>query len=457
MANGWRGATAVALYDANARRVTGIKVTSPGCNYTEGNVKVEIDGGRFANNTAFDNSTIELTGEEQVAGGLLKRGAGVLIVPEANLPDGLPLTLEGGTLDLQGRTYHTSCLTLAGGRYTNGKIVADKVVSTANAFLPTGVLAESGTIDVQDGTLTIDTVGAGLMMTLVQCADADGVCAVMNGETTIGWTDAACVYDFNRANSTANWGANQVLAYKGYIWNRGTSDVTWTFAEHFDDGACVIIDNETVLGYDEGWNQVKLGQATLTPGAHTFEVRFSQLGGGAGPANQSNHPEWPAYTLAFGINYTGSQSYDVTLYDHLTDISSGEVFTLSNDSASFAADGLTVESGAGVTFNGAAQTLTYGKDLAFDAADLIAGTGTMTFVNATVAFKTGTTVTIADFEDLCQDDKVNEYILVEADGGFTGLENLTFANPAPKGWKYAVKNGKKLVLQRNVGFEIIIL
>lgn len=450
------GATAVALYDANTRRVTGIKVTSPGCNYTEGNVKVEIDGGRFANNTAFDNSTIELTGEEQVAGGLLKRGAGVLIVPEANLPDGLPLTLEGGTLDLQGRTYHTSCLTLAGGRYTNGKIVADKVVSTATAFLPTGVLAENGTIDVQDGTLTVDTVGAGLMMTLVQCADEAGVDAVINGETAIDWTKALPVVDFNRANSQQGWGSNQVLAYKGYIWNRGTTDVTWTFAEHFDDGTHVLVDGVTVLK-DMTYITTALGRATLTPGAHTFEVRFAQKGGSAGPAGNTYHPEWPANTLAFGLAYESTDSYDITLYDHLTDLSSGEVFTLTAEGGStFAADGLTVEAGAGVAFNGASQTLTYGKDLVFDAADLIAGTGTMTFANATVVFKTGTTVTIADFEDLCKDDKVNTYVLVETTDGITGFQNLTFANPAPKGWKYAVKNGKKLVLQRNVGFAIII-
>ena len=292
------------------------------------------------------------------------------------------------------------------------------------------------------------------MMTLVQCADEAGVDAVINGETEIDWADALPVVDFTRANSQQNWGLNQVLAYKGYIWNRGTTDVTWTFAEHFDDGTHVLVDGVTVLK-DMTWITTALGRATLTPGAHTFEVRFAQKGGGAGPAGSTYHLEWPANTLAFGLAYESTESYDITLYDHLTDLSSGEVFTQPAEGGSaFDADGLTVEAGAGVAFNGE-QSLTYGKVLAFDAADLIAGTGTMTFANATVAFKTGTTVTITDFTNLCQDDKVNEYVLVEADG-ITGFENLTFANPAPKGWKYAVKNGTKLVLQRNIGFAIMI-
>lgn len=80
----------------------------------------------------------------------------------------------------------------------------------------------------------------------------------------------------------------------------------------------------------------------------------------------------------------------------------------------------------------------------------------MTFGNATVSFAAGTTVTITDFEDLCQDDDVQEYILVEADGGFTGLANLTFANPAPKGWQYIVLRDTKLALARKRGFTVTI-
>lgn len=218
------GATAVAIYDDATRRVTGVKVTSPGCGYTEATVSIE--GGRRHNNTAFTTATATLTDVAPAYGGLRKRGSGTLVVSSDVLPEGkAPLALEGGVLDLGGVDYEASDLVLAGGRYTNGSVVADRVVSATDV------------------------------------------------------------------------------------------------------------------------------QATITAAI-------------------------------------------------------GSVITYST-------------------------------------------TGVL-------AFPAGTTVSIANMDDLCKDEAVNEYVLVETAGGITGFENLAFANPAPKGWKYAVKNGKKLVLQRNVGFVITI-
>lgn len=447
------GASAVALYDSTTRRVTGVKVVSPGCNYTRATVSLAY--GKASKDNGSHPATVTLTDEnaEQVCGGLVKKGAGTLVVPEENLPDNLPLALLDGVVNLSGRTYHTPVLTLGSGRYVNGSVIADKVVSQGGAYLPAGTLVSGGAVEVESGALSVDTRAAGLLMTLVQCADADGVRALMKDDAVLDWTDAVPVFDFNRANSQKNWGTNQILAYKGYVWNRGESDVTWTFGELFDDGTKVIIDGTTVLDFDESWNQVKLGTATLTPGAHTFEVRFGQIGGGAGPANSSNHAEWPANTLAFGIDYSGSGSYDISLYDHLTDISSGDVFTMSDEDVPFAPGSLTVEPGAAIDFNGDQQDLTYDQPISISAADLAAGRR-LTFGNASVTFAPGTTVTVTDIDQLDLEAQ-NRYVIAEAPGGLAGFENLVFATPAPKGWAYELRKNA-LVLSKKNGLMILV-
>lgn len=159
------GATAVAIYDDETRRVTGVKVTSPGCGYTE--AAVSIEGGRRHNNTAFTTATATLTDETPVYGGLRKRGSGTLVVSSDVLPEGkAPLALEGGVLDLGGVDYEASDLILAGGLYTNGSVVADRVVSATDVqatitaatgsvitYSTTGVLAfPAGT------TVTVDNM-----------------------------------------------------------------------------------------------------------------------------------------------------------------------------------------------------------------------------------------------------------------------------------------------------------
>ena len=458
--DGW-GATAVAVYDSATRRVTGVKVTSPGCGYTT--ASAVLAGGRVNSNAALPAAvTLTPDGEGQLSGGLLKRGAGTLVLGDGTLPDNLPLTLEGGVLDLGGVTYHTPVLTLAGGKVTNGSVVANKIVSSTGGaeFLQRDgliTLVPGGSLSVASGTLTVDTRGAGLMMTLVSCFDLAGVNAVMDGTTAIDWTGATRVFDFNRANSTAGWSNYQVLAYRGYIWNRGESDAACTFGEVFDDGASVFIDGKAVMtfpGNQDSWNHLDLATVTLTPGAHAFEVRFAQLAGGAGPANQtSGHNDtWPPSTLAFGIDWQGRGTYDISDYDRLTDLWSGERFTISSTQTLF--DGTaTVAPGAMLSFNGGGQELTLSQELAISAADILAGR-CIAFEGASVSFAAGATLAITglDAGDL---DITRRYVLLEAEGGIEGLENLTISPAAPKGWRYELR-GSKLTLAPHIGLAVIV-
>ena len=448
------GATAVAIYDSTTRRMTGVKVTSPGCNYTTATAKLE--GGRLDNNTAHDAAvTLTADGAEQTCGGLVKKGAGTLVVSNGNLPDNLPLTVLSGTLDLAGATYSTPELVLGDAKIVNGSVVAQKIRTIGNAFVSSNItLADDGGFAVESGTATVDIRCAGLYMKKFQCSDYDGVRALVNADD-LDWSGAVIAYDFNTANTNVNWSASQLLAYKGFIWNRSDTAATWTFGEHFDDGTRVIIDGETALAYDESWNAPKLATVQLAPGPHSFEVRFAQLGGGAGPANATTQPAWTANTLAFGIDFSGSGSFDVTLFDRLDDLSDGELFTLGATDAAFDAGTLIVAPGGSISFNGHVDALVCDDDMQISAADILAGR-TIAFGNADVSFAAGTTVTIADFDDLdLENTTVQRFVLIDADS-ISEFENLVFVPSAPKGWVYANRYGRQVVLERKLGFMLLV-
>ena len=139
------GATAVAIYDSTTRRITGVKVTSPGCNYTTATVKLE--GGRLDNNTAHD-ATVTLTpeGEDQVCGGIVKKGAGKLVASTANIPTNAPLAVLAGELDLEGATYATPNL-IAGGGSIAGSVVAGNLTSVGAS----PAVSVSGTLAFSEG------------------------------------------------------------------------------------------------------------------------------------------------------------------------------------------------------------------------------------------------------------------------------------------------------------------
>ncbi len=127
------GATAVAEFDAATRRVTGIRVTSPGWDYGTAEAQLLVGKETVA-------ATLPATLADNVSGGLTKTGAGVLRVAATNdytgatricagtvrlLGDGVfsaesALVLDGGTLDLNGHSQTFADITCNGGTVTNG-------------------------------------------------------------------------------------------------------------------------------------------------------------------------------------------------------------------------------------------------------------------------------------------------------------------------------------------------
>ncbi len=119
------------------------------------------------------------------------------------------------------------------------------------------------------------------------------------------------------------WPDNSMYVYSGYIWNRAPTNETWTFAENFDDEVLLRIDNITVLN-NNGWNTPTKGTITLTPGPHSFDVRFGQGGGGAG-GNVAGW--WNTNTRSFAVDFLGRNADDMSFYVVPTDPGDGSLFS----------------------------------------------------------------------------------------------------------------------------------
>ena len=130
-----RLATALATFDGDTLQLTGITVTSPGCDYDEATTAVEIESA--TNNNVRFACAFTLKANAGT-GGVTKRGAGRWVLDAADEFGG-DVTVEGGELRLPGGA------SLAGRR----------IRLTCAALFGDGVLACAGTLDVTGALLEI--------------------------------------------------------------------------------------------------------------------------------------------------------------------------------------------------------------------------------------------------------------------------------------------------------------
>ena len=130
-----RYATALAVFDGNAMKLTGVRVTSPGCDYDEATTTVEIESATN-NNVRF---TCAFTLKDNAGtGGVVKRGAGRWLMGAAD-DFGGDVTVEGGELAFPG----------------DASLAGRKIRLTCAALFGDGVLTCAGTLDVTGATLEI--------------------------------------------------------------------------------------------------------------------------------------------------------------------------------------------------------------------------------------------------------------------------------------------------------------
>jgi len=281
------------------------------------------------------------------------------------------------------------------------------------------------------------------------------------------------------------WPKNSTYVYSGYIWNRADHDVTWTFAENFDDSVKLTIDSTVLIATGNGWNVPTKGTITLAPGPHAFEVRFGQGGGGAaGVASDW----WNNANMSFAVDWQGRDSTNLVNYTIPTDPGDGSLFTCAltdplasggmlNDAEVNLAAGATLDlngiaqtvallTGTGTVTNGAlasgtvispagdeavgtqalegvsfAAGVVYRLTVSGTASDCLTSSGTLDLSGMTIVPATDAELT------------ASTYLIAHADGGFAG------AKPAASGFpsKYnVIRKGADLVLTSEGGTVLFL-
>lgn len=207
-------------------------------------------------------------------------------------------------------------------------------------------------------------------------------------------------------NANAVISANTQWIYSGTLWNRTGTDAVWSFAESFDDAVKLTIDGSPVLTPNV-WNIVSTNTVTLSPGPHAFDLRVFNATGGSGPVNQDG---WGSTALGVGVDFLGRGSKLASDYAKLEDPGDGSLFTLTSDD----------------TVN-----------------DLITSTVALDLSN----------LTIVPADSLSAAPTGSSYVILHADGGFTG------AKPALSGfdskWK-VIRLGNNLILTSQGGTVMML-
>jgi len=322
------GATAVADIDYASGKVTGITVTSPGFGYTTAPT-VALSGGGFS--TA---ATVSLTMGANVSGGLTKIGTGSLTLDAVNTYSGttvisngvlklgrsdaiLPgndIRVDGGTYDLNRFVITNGTVTATSGRIINGVLVSDSFTKSEPGDLILDVpIHVTAPLVINGGYLRLGRSMPGLY----EGSAAGNVATVPNPATDV-------TLGMDMADSTTGWPTNTTYIYTGYLWNRASTNVTWTFLENFDDKVRLSIDGITVLSNDASATPTT-NNYTLVPGPHFIEARFGQGTGGAGPSGGG----WFADGKNLGIAYDpfGRGAPVIANYLKLIDPGDGSFFT----------------------------------------------------------------------------------------------------------------------------------
>lgn len=330
---GGTGATAVALFDSASGTLTGVRVTSPGFGYTSAPTVTLSHGGQTVHPaaTAFIDSN--------VSGGLTKQGSGDLFLTATNtyagattvsngmlkivvrdaLPTGTDIAVAGGKLDLGGFTHTNGTVSTTGGALLNGTLVCDGLSKTGSGELLLSATVSSGdTIEINEGSVKFLSAQPGLYEGLVNGAfnTTDPMASNIMVQLSTRMADT---------NVKPPWRDQATFIYTGYIWNRSSEPVTWTFGENVDDNVLLKIDGATLIANGVTWNAPTIATVTLNPGSHAFEARFGNGGGGAGWVNSS---WWKTNNLGFGVDFLGRNETNVANYVKLQDPGDGSLLTL---------------------------------------------------------------------------------------------------------------------------------
>ncbi|MCX7818625.1 MAG: autotransporter-associated beta strand repeat-containing protein [Kiritimatiellae bacterium] len=131
--------------------------------------------------------------------------------------------------------------------------------------------------------------------------------------------------------------------YTGFLYIPGPTNVTWTFAENFDDSVRLVIDGIIRITNGIAHNVATWATVELTPGYHSFEVAFGQGSGGVGPS-----ANWP---FGFGYDPQGRGESNEFNYSMMVDPGDGSMFIVSTSSYAIASP-FNVQAGSVIQLKG---------------------------------------------------------------------------------------------------------
>lgn len=121
---------------------------------------------------------------------------------------------------------------------------------------------------------------------------------------------------------------NSTYMYTGFLYIPGPTNVTWTFAENFDDNVRLVIDGVILITNGVAHNVATWATVELTPGYHSFELAFGQGTGSVGPTGN-----WP---FGFGYDPQGRGESNEFNYGMMADPGDGSMFVVSTSSYAIA-------------------------------------------------------------------------------------------------------------------------
>lgn len=464
------GASAIAEFDSVHNRVTGFTVTSPGRDYTT--MTATLTRGGYTNDVPL---VVTLTDADtaQTSGGLVKKGNGTLSLNAANtyggatrveggtlkaahanaIPAGSAIQVAGGTVDFGGFARDFGAVAVTGGAIENATGTMDSLVKTGDGtFFLNAPVTVSGLVDVQDGTLKLPALAVGLTAGEVRGDGVDAAWSANQKPDNLG-SDLGPSLVYELCASGGYYAPVHYVSYSGYVWNRSSEPVAWTFAYAFDDWMEFRLGGTKVTATSRGtasWGNLQTATVTLAPGATAFHLKAANKSGdgGAVPANfVAGATNWRSDLVGFAYDASGRNSTDGADYVHMTDPGDGSLFTRSAYDGSTMPTLAALRLAPGTTLDLCDGVLTLTGELRFGAdaaADPVSVTGRLVFGE-------GATVTVEGLADLSAD--VGNLVLATATDGFGG----TLPTLADDRWRLRRSaDGKSLLLKPVRGSVFIV-
>jgi len=190
------GATAMTVFDKATRKITGIRVLSPGSGYTSATARFTTGCSRLSSQHVKQTLVCTIT-PNAAPGTFVKKGEGTL---KLHAGDGLPanasVDVQGGMLDLNGITNTLGNITSSGsGAVTNSAAGAVALPSTLTVDVPTAAAGNYLTV-AGDATLPTTLVLANLdqvpettsTFTILKVTGARSGTMNLATELPVGWT-----------------------------------------------------------------------------------------------------------------------------------------------------------------------------------------------------------------------------------------------------------------------------